>query len=410
MAPKKKRTVCEPKAKFTATIPLPKIKGAGKYFQDFWKKIKPNGSTLSVKNFSLFINAENEEMLANIRATIETEMKKFIERNRSLTKIWPKTKNSRRIIDQRKHQELISHDIIRRARFRDCQHSKHVNQFLRNKRRHWNRIKMVWKQWYINRRKLNTKFKAINKYVGTLIRQRHREVSFNKQVKRSKFEYYQQKILGRKRDRLKEKRVYRAKLRNKRRKRKDASKYNRILNEHSGTASGVSKLKFITADAAKTMMFHLKNKKESHLAMISRGSLGGEYEFPLFPWVDTIPIDSKNFVIRYYNQQIFIYTASIGTNRPLKQNLVHAFSTFNGNVIKLNRHTEYTRFSPIKQPSHIINKDENFSRKKKPEASKKALPLVSAVRMSANDHISAPVQVKPKKSSQRRHVKTATKH
>ncbi len=53
-----------------------------------------------MQNSSLLITAENEEMLANIRAAIETEMKKFIERNRSLTKIWPKTKNSRRTIDQ----------------------------------------------------------------------------------------------------------------------------------------------------------------------------------------------------------------------------------------------------------------------------------------------------------------------
>jgi hypothetical protein len=406
MAAKKKKTVREPKAKFTATIPLPKIKGAGKYFQDLWKKLKPNGSTLSVKNLSLFINAENEEMLANIRATIETEMKKFIESNRPLTKILPKTKNSYRTKGGRKHKELISHDIIRRARIRDCQHSKHVNRILPTKRQQWNRIKMMWKQWYINRRKFNAKFKAISKYFGTFIRQRHHGVSFYQQGKRSRVEYYQQKILGRKRDRLKEKCVHRAK----RRKTKDASKYNRTLNEHSGTASGVSKLKFITADAARTMMFHLKNKKESHLAMISRGKLGEEYEFSLFPWVDTILIDSKKFVIRYYNQQIFIYTASIGTNRPLKQNLLHTFSTLNGNEIKSNRHTEYTRFSPIEQPSHITKKEKNSSQKKKSEALRKALRPVSAVRMSANDHISAPVKVKPKNSSQRRHVKKATKH
>jgi hypothetical protein len=188
---------------------------------------------------------------------------------------------------------------------------------------------MVWKQWYINRRKLNTKFKAISKYFGTFIRRRHHGVSFNKQVKRSRFECYQQKILGRKWDRLKEKRVYRAKLRIKPRKTKNAPKYNRVPNEHSGAASGVSKLKFITADAAKTMMFHLKNKKESHLAMISRGSLGRKYNFPLFPWADKILIKKNTFVIRYYNQQIFIYTVSIGTKRPLKRNLVYIFSTLN---------------------------------------------------------------------------------
>jgi hypothetical protein len=396
MAPKKNKTPYKSKINFAATIPLPQIKGAEKYFQDFSKKLKPNGATLSVQNSYLFITADNEEILANIRATITAEMKKFIESNRPAIKILPKKKNSRRTKGGRKHKELISHAIIRRPRFRDCQHSKHVNRILPTKRQQWNRIKMMWKQWYINRRKFNAKFKAISKYFGTFIRRRHREFSFYQQEKRSRVEYYQQKILGRKRDRLKEKLAHRAKPRTKPRKIKNASKYNHTLNEHSRNASEISKLKFITVDAAKTM--------------ISRGSLGGEYEFSLFPWVDTILIDSKNFVIRYYNQQIFIYAASIGTNRPLKQNLLHTFSTLNGNEIKSNRHTEYTRFSPIEQPSHITKKDKNSSQKKKPEALRKALPPVSAVRMSANDHISAPVKVKPKNSSQRRHVKKATKH
>jgi hypothetical protein len=95
------------------------------------------------------------------------------------------------------------------------------------------------------------KFKAISKYFSTFIRRRHHGVSFNKQEKRSKFEYYQQKILGRKRDRLKAALVHRAKQRIKPRKIKNSSKHNRAPNEHSGAASGVSKLKFITADAAK---------------------------------------------------------------------------------------------------------------------------------------------------------------
>jgi hypothetical protein len=143
-------------------------------------------------------------------------------------------------------------------------------------------------------------------------------------------------------------------------------------------------LKFITADAAKTMMLHLKNKKESHLAMISRGSLGGEYNFPLFPWVDTILINKNKFVIHYYNQQIFIYTASIGTKRLLKRNLVYTFSTLNGSEIKLNQHTEYTRFSPMKQPSPIIQHSKNSSQKKKREATRKVLHPINV-----NDYISA---------------------
>ena len=409
MAPKKKKTPCKLKDKFTATILLPQIKGVGKHFQDFWKKLKPNGVTLSVQHSSLLITAENEEMLTNTRATITTEMKKFIETIRPVIKVQPRKKFSQITKGQRKHKISISHAIIRRTHVQDCQHSKHANQFLRNKRRQWNRIKMMWKQWYINRRKFNMKFKAISKYFGKLIRQRHHGV-LKEQKKRSKTEYYQQKILGRKRDRLKEKRAYRAKRRNKQRKTNNPLKYKRTLNEQSRTRSGVSKLKFISADAAKTMMVHLKNEKESHLAMISRGSLGGEYHFPLFSWIDTILINKIKFVIRYYNQQIFIHTASVGTNRPSQRNLVYTCSTLNGNEIKYNKLTKCTRLSPFQQPSQITKKDEKSSRKKKPEAARKAIPLVSAVRISSSDQISTPVKVKPKNSSQHRYGKTVTKH
>jgi hypothetical protein len=390
MSPKKNKTPCKPKVKSTATIPLPQIKRAGKYFQDLWKKLKPNGATLSVQNSRLLITTENEEILANIRATIEIEMKKFIESNRSLTKILPQMKYSRITKGRRKHKELIPHGVLRTTRVQDCQHSKHVNLFLRKKRQQWNRIKMMWKQWYINRRKFNAKFKAINKYFGTLIRQRHREVSFYEQEKRSKIEYYQQKILGRKRDRLKEKRVYRPK----RRKTKNASKYNLTLNEHSRSESEMSKLKFITTDAAKTMMFHLKNKKESHLTMISGGSLGGAYGFPLFPWVDMILIDKNKFVIRYYNQQIFIYRASFGTNRPLKRNLVHTFSTLSGKEIKFDQRTEHNRSTSTKKPTLVTQKNKSFSETNKPEATRK-----DTSQMFANHHVLAPVRVKSKQSS-----------
>lgn len=405
MSSERKKTVRKSKVKLTATIPLPKIKRAGKYFQDFWKKLKPNGTTLSVQNSCLFITTESEEVLADTRAAIDTEMKKFIESNRSVINTLPPKEISPITKGQRKRKKLIPHGIIPRARIRDCQHSKHVNRVLRNTRQHWNRIKIMWKQWYIKRRKFNAKFKAISKYFGTLIRQRHRTVSFYKQEKRSRSEYYQQKILGRKRDRLKEKRAYQVKQRNERIKTKSASKYNLTPNAGIRTASGVSKLKFITADAAKTMMLHLKNKKESHLRMIGGGKLGRMYDFPLFPWLDTILIDKNKFVMRYYNQQILIYTASIGTNRPLKRNLIHVFSTLDGNEVKSNWNTEHTRFFSIKEPSPVTQKNINSSRKTKPDVARKAL-----LPMSANDHISVPVKVKSKKLPQHRHVKTSKKH
>jgi hypothetical protein len=411
MAPKKKKSSCKPKVEFSAIIPLPHIKGAHKYFRDFWKKMKQIGVTLSVQNSSLFIAADSREMLEITSGIINREMTKFIESNRSVIKGLSQTKCSHIAVERKRNGKLISRDIILKIRIRDCQYSKQINRILRNKRRYWNGIKMMWKQWYISRQKFNVKFKAISQYFGKAIRQDYRKVSYYRFCKRSRFEYYQQKILGRKRDRLKGKRVHQAKQSIKSRKTKNASTHNPVLGKLSETKPITSKMKFITVDAAKTMRFHLKNKPESHLAMISNGKLGGNYDFSLFPWVDRILINTRDFVIRYYNQRIFIYKASYDTNRPSKQNLVHTFSTLNKNEIKPDwRTTEYTQFAPIKQSSLNIQQNKNSSRKTKPKTSSKALPSSSAVRLTTNDHIPAPVKIKPKKPLRQRPVKTTTKH
>ncbi len=375
MAPKKNKTA---KGKFPAMIPLPPIEDVEKRSEGFWKKVKLKGATLAVQNSYLLVTIENEAKLANIRATIDREMQKFIQSNRPLTKKLPKMKNPNIKKGQTRHKKLISHDIIRRSRVRDCQYSKQINQILRNKRRHSNKMKMMWKQWYIDRRKFNVNFKAISQYFDKVIRQRYNEVSLCRLEKRSKFEYYQQKILGRRRDRLKEKCIHRVKRIFKSRKTKNALTCNPVLDKLSGIKPITSKMKFITADAAKTMRFHLKNKPESHLAMISNGKLGGNYDFSLFPWVDRILIDSRNFMIRYYNQQIFIYKASYDTNRRSKQNLVHTFSTLNENQMKFDQRTEYNRFTPIKQPTPVLQQNRNFSETKKSEAARRPAPQISA--------------------------------
>jgi hypothetical protein len=342
---------------FTNTIPLPKIKHAGKYFKTFCKKCKFNRATVSVKNLCLFITAENEEALANVHIIIEKEIKSFIENNRSLVKMVPQKKISPITKSRRKNEKLIPQRIIRTVRLRDDQHSKHVNQIFRQKRRHLNNIKTIWKQWYINRLKFNAKFKAISRYFGQLYRRRDCNVSLNRQKKRSPFEYHKQKVLGRRRDRLKVKHAQRSKRKNKPRKTKKnkgkwkihnkTTTYKPIPNEHEGTASQISKLKFIAVDSAETMMFQSR-----------------EFDFSLLACINKILVDRKQFVIRYYNQQMFIYTPSVGTSRPLKRNLIGTFSTLNEDQMESNRHTEHTRFSPIKQPDPIIQQNINSSRKK----------------------------------------------
>jgi hypothetical protein len=221
------------------------------------------------------------------------------------------------------------------------------------------------------------KFKAISQYFGQLSKRRHCEISLYRQKKRSPIEYRKQNVLGRKRDRLKAKHAQRAKRKNKPRKTKNnklkktkdiklktkshskASTYKpisnkqkrtvsqisneekrtalQISNKQKRTASQISKLKFITVDYAKTIMLQSQKK-----------ILKGKFAFPLLPCVCKISVDTKKFVIRYYNQQMFIYTASIGTNRPLKRNLIATFSTLNGDEMESNWYTEHTRFSPVK--------------------------------------------------------------
>jgi hypothetical protein len=259
------------KSNFTDTIPLPKIRHAEKYFETFYKKCIFYRTTVSVKNVCLFITSENEEALSNVRIIIEEDIERFIDSSRPLMKILPQKKISSIADSRRKHEKLIPQSIIRTVRIRDEQHSKHVNQILRQKRQHPNNIKMIWKQWYINRLKFNAKFKAISQYFGQLYRQHHCEVSLYRQQKRSSIEYHKQKVLGRKRDRLKAEHAQRAKRKNKLRKtknkrkmkiRNNTSKYETIRNEHKRTSSQISKLKFITVDSTETIMLRSKKKKK----------------------------------------------------------------------------------------------------------------------------------------------------
>lgn len=228
-----------------------------------------------------------------------------------------------------------------------------------------------------------------------VIRQDSHTIPFYRLEKRSKFEYFQQKILGRKRDRLKEKRItYGEQRRFKTIKTKNVSTCNPLLGKFGEIQPIKSKTKFITGDAAKTMKCNLKNKQESHLAIISKGKLGVNYDFPLFPWVDRILIDRKKLVIRYYNQQIFIYTASYNTNRPSKQNLLWTCSTLNGNQMKLDRCTEFNRSTPMKRPIPIIKQKKHVSETKKPEPTR----MIHS-RTSANHHMPTSTKIKPKQYS-----------
>lgn len=211
--------------------------------------------------------------------------------------------------------------------------------------------------------KINAKFKAVSQYFGQLSKQRHYGVSLYRQKKRSPIEYRKQKVLGRKRDRLKAKHAQRAKRKNKPRKTKNnklrktkdiklkmkshskASTYKPISNEQKRTASQISKLKFITGDYAKTIMLQSQKK-----------ILKGKFAFSLLPCVYKISVDTKKFVIRYYNQQMFIYTTSIGTKRPLKRNLIATFSILNGDEMESNWHTEHTRFPPSNNQPLLHNR------------------------------------------------------
>lgn len=192
-----------------------------------------------------------------------------------------------------------------------------------------------------------------------------------RQIKRSAIEYRKQKVFGRKRDSLKAKLAQRAKGNNKPRKTKKnklkrkkyrkTSTYKHIPHEYRRTASQISKLKFITVDSAKTEMLQSKNKTMPYLKQ--------DFYLPPLACVGKISVDRNIFVIRYYNQYMFIYKASVGKNRPLKRNLIGTFSTLNEDEMESNWHTEYTRFSPIKQPRLITQHNINSSQKKATQSS-----------------------------------------
>ena len=218
---KKKRNFPNPTArtKHINVIPSPQIKCVEHYVKSWDGTLQLNKVTISIKNSHFFITTQNKTTQANVPKFIGKQFKGY-------------------------KQSIV----------RDVRHSKHANQQLRQRRKHWNHVKHTWKEWYTNHSKINQKFKAVSQYFGKFIRQRNYQVPSHKQGKRSRVDYFQEEVHGRKRDRLKAECAKQSKKKKQSRRAEKRwknefyipkSMYNCIRNTHKETGSQISKLKFI---------------------------------------------------------------------------------------------------------------------------------------------------------------------
>ena len=290
------------KAKFSETTSLPRVSNIKRIVENFWKTWKFDGVTLSIRNSDLFITADNEQVLAKTCAIIGS---------------------------------LIRQEVTGDSQMRSCPYSEQINSFSYQKQKHSNKIKMIWKQSYIDRWKLNAEFKDISKYYRTSIRRRHPEVSFLQQKTLRKTSWKRRAVYRASRTRRLKRRHKRKQIQKNKWKQtllKNAPNYNR--HEYKRQTSEISKLKFITVDAPKIIPCQSEKKTNSGLKDRTGCVLENTYNFSLDPWIDKLLNQRRNFIIRYSNQHIFIYTPSVGTKRLSKRNLVHRFSTLNGDGIE----------------------------------------------------------------------------
>ena len=330
--------------KLTATITLPDVKNISTYFHNFCARLRSKQITVTVKKREVSIASEDEETMNKVRSTIQREIEKFVGSQQGTVKVLPRKTFS---LSKPKQLSMPSKSIIPRTcgcgRPRYDHPSSNTKTKSYEKRRFWNKIAQLWKHWYVRRLKLNAKFKAVQKYISLQYPRRADSLSLYRQVKRAPHEYRQSKVVGRKRDRLRMKRVQ------KRRKKPKAwnkkSRRRRKINTSKRPLGVASKLSHISlADFQQRTLASSKNETK-------RTSEGGYKLGQCFPYLppthDTFTNDRKSS-IQYRDQRLLVYATPIGAHRSRKKDLVFTMSTLNTSETPPVPQTKRTRSHPKK--------------------------------------------------------------
>lgn len=350
---------------FCAQFHFLPFRHAHEHFKHYVNDLKSDDATIIVKDQKILIAARTQIVLRNVLSTIQNEAKRFTENQKKGLQVLL----SKKIIPVKfKHRGKTTKSTAKtkmlRPHFQTDRSSIHVNHIPGAKRRYYNKITNILKQSYKSRLKYNARFKYISKYFGELMRRRHRYMPFyGLPRKRSRIEYRKLKIDGRRRDRLKQKQrcskanrsrrhVYKQPQNKKNQRIIDtmkcpahASKLQRSTKTSKLPCSTIgSKLQCISIDNQNRMP---KSKNKNIDSNLKHGCRSARYNFSFSFMADYASVIQNHVYVRYYNQEVYIYTKSNGRKRPSRKDLVATLSTLNGAQSTFdcgtNKHRSFTK-------------------------------------------------------------------
>ena len=219
--------------------------------------------------------------------------------------------------------------------------SKHINVPLQRQCYYWSQVINNWKHWLKGQSKFNGKFKAIQQDFRKMIKCRRRLPSLDGPTKHTLGQDRREKIVGRRRYRLKQKRAARhrftshvekkGKQRTTRRN-IDFSKYAHLFPPKNGQnrptavalrrAHHLSKLKLIPNRDIQHPSINAGKRPSSQ-----KPSQAHEIQFSCLSNMDRRNFVERNVVLHYSNQHIFVYRRASHCFRTSKRNLIEVVST-----------------------------------------------------------------------------------
>lgn len=332
--------------KLTATITLPDVKNISTHFHNFCARLRSKQTTVTVKKRNVSIASENEETLNTVRSTIQREVEKIANKQRT-AKVLRRNKFPFPIPKPNQWRTPSKFIISRTCgcgRPLNAYRSSNMRPSVYKQCRYWNQIARMWKQSYMGRFRFKpNKFKPVKKYISVLYPRRPiNHVSLYRQVKRTPCEYRKLKIIGRRRDGLKEKRVPKTKKKGERKRRWRRNEF--TTKGRSNVPSALIWVSVSGFQEEKTLSSKMKNKRKAE----ERAYWLGDCFFS-FSWVRKTFSDHHKLSIRYWDQRLFVYATSIGTKRTRKKDLIFTMSTLNANEAQLVPHGEPNRSIPARK-------------------------------------------------------------
>ena len=155
-----------------------------------------------------------------------------------------------------------------------------------------------------------------------MIRHRHRKFSLYSPKKRSRLEYQKVKVRGRVRDRFKLTRARCCSWKKDSQRRQNRSK---TITVKMNTRNITSKLQ-----CHNYRFISLKKTRKTNVQFESKRRRASLLTFSLLAAINYVSECNKNVWIRFYNQQLYIYSKSSGARRSSRKDRICTLSTLSG--------------------------------------------------------------------------------